>query len=79
MPLAIIYVASTSDTNPLTTFETLSRPQGLPPMYQTKIYDSAVPKIYLLLHDPNKSQLTTAQVSSLHETIQKKLHPSLCY
>ena len=79
MPLAIIYLASTTDADPLSTFQTLSRPQGLPAIYQAKVYDSEVPKIFMMIHDPNKSSLTNSQVGGLHDSISKKLSPCLCY
>lgn len=79
MPLCIIYLSSTTDNDPLQTFQTLARPQGLPPLYHSKVYDSKVPKIFLLIHDPAKSSLTMAQVNSAIEKIQRALNPNLCY
>jgi tetratricopeptide (TPR) repeat protein len=79
MPLAILYLASTTDTDPLHTFQTLARTQGLPPIYQSKVYDSAVPKVFLLIHDPKKSSMTSSQISALYDKIQRGLAPNLCY
>ena len=79
MPLCIIYLASTTDTDPLQTFQTLARPQGLPPLYHSKVYDPKVPKIFLLIHDPTKSNMTMGQVNSATEKVQRALNPSLCY
>lgn len=79
MPLGIIYMASTTDTDPLQTFQALSRPQGLPAIYQAKVYDSNVPKIFILLHDSAKSSMTNGQTSALYDKIQRALSPNLCY
>ena len=79
MPLCIVYLASTSDSDPLQTFQTLARPQGLPPIYQSKTYDSKVPKVFLLIHDPSKTQLPANQLLGLQEKLQKALNPSLFY
>ena len=79
MPLCIIYLASTTDSDPLQTFQTLARPQGLPPIYQSRTYDSKVPKVFLLVHDPSKSQLAGSQLESLKEKLQKALNPHLVY
>ena len=79
MPLCIIYLASTTDSDPLQTFQTLARPQGLPPIYQSRTYDSKVPKVFLLVHDPSKSQLAGSQLDKLVEKLQKALSPSLFY
>ena len=79
MPLGIIYLASTTDSNPLQTFQTLCRPQGLPSIYQSKIYDSAVPKVFILLHNESKSSMTASQLGAVQDTIQRAQAPHLCY
>jgi hypothetical protein len=79
MPLGIIYLASTTDADPLHTFQNLARAPSLPFQYSSKIYDSNVPKIYLLIHDPAKSSITNNQIAALHEKISKALIPGLCF
>lgn len=78
MPLSIVYMASTTDLDPLQTFQTLSRQQALPQLYHQKIYDASCPKVFLLLHDMGTSSLKNNEVVSIFEKIQKALHPSLC-
>ena len=78
MPVGILYIASTTDIDPINTFQTLRREQALPKHYNNKVYDSSVPKMYLLLHDFTHSTLSNEQVVQVYERVQKSVSPAFC-
>jgi tetratricopeptide (TPR) repeat protein len=78
MPLAFIYIASTSDVDPLNTFQIISRSQAMSEHYTRSIYSADVPKIFMLLHDSSSSTMTNAEVLELTNQARRAFSPHYC-
>lgn len=69
-PAALLLVVSSTESNPRASFEQLSQPQHLPPVFAQGIYDPNLPKFYLVLHDVAETDGTSIDP----EAILRNLH-----
>ncbi|RHY42390.1 hypothetical protein DYB34_002027 [Aphanomyces astaci] len=68
-PHALLLVVSSTEADPRGTFHQLGAPANLPSVFHDGLYDTNVPKYYLVLHDAVETQHTSIDAGAIYRNL----------
>ena len=75
-PVAMVFVASSTDVDPVATFDELAAARRLPRAFTKRHYDGAIPRFHVLLHDVGEGDTTPSAETILRRMKSTFLAPN---